>query len=267
MSMRNLRGASDWGQLGALVGGAWLASCSGAVAPSFDSNVPACSPGAPLDGGTCDGSGPASVNNDHPADASRDSSSPPADSAADADASRLADRDAAADASPDAPHSPPDMCPVEPGPRFVFLDCDPKCSPRTLADCAQTTCAPAPRLTLGWTQSTPLTLPYVLRTPDEPGVDPNCEAQCPGQGFAYGLGFKVDASRSGALQLKVAPPWFIIVATETPYCADQHAAPPQQCIWISSTDPRPIYIMTKDPQAPARNVYADAQPDPNMACP
>jgi hypothetical protein len=37
-------------------------------------------------------------------------------------------------------------------------------------------------------------------------------------------------------------------------------------VWDDNVSPNPIYIMTKDPNAPARNIVIELQPDNTKAC-
>jgi len=167
------------------------------------------------------------------------------------------------DASDAAEAEPPsDPCPPV---LSEWLDCDKKCNPPPsfLAACQTITCGPTLNVTLGWNQNVPTDPPYVVRTPEAPGVDPNCATQCPGQGFVYGMGFKVDPSSSGSFVMKVDPRGSWFTAPPLPFARGPTTLP-GQCIWIANTDTRPVYVLTTDPNAPARNIHLELSNDPHV---
>jgi hypothetical protein len=71
----------------------------------------------------------------------------------------------------------------------------------------------------------------------------------------YLIGLQIDTTYTDPFIVKVGEPWQIIYASETPYCTDTHNYPPTTCRPIDPLgNANPIYIMTKDPNAPARNI-------------
>jgi hypothetical protein len=159
----------------------------------------------------------------------------------------------------DAASQTPDACPVVQGTRFIpiYMDCDPKCVryPSEATPCPQATCGPT--VALSFAQHG---LPFQFRTPDRPGVDPNCDTQCPGGQYVYGLGFQDNKNFGVAVSIKVDPPWEIIRGKQKPFCELAGDPPPTQCAiipWPLLFGDDHIYVVTKDPNAPARNVLVD----------
>ncbi len=145
---------------------------------------------------------------------------------------------------------PSDPCP---SPLMVYLDCDPACSDAGGASlCRPATCGHGPMfLPQGWTSG-------VIRTPDAPGTDPSCASACPSGGaYAYGLGFAyADMGAGGTFLVTVAPPWEIVTET-VPYCSEYDggsAYVTTNCQWGNLYGTTVFYVMTKDPNAPARNI-------------
>jgi hypothetical protein len=105
----------------------------------------------------------------------------------------------------------------------------------------------------------PLPLPnlypsgFEIRTPEAPGVDPNCDPLCPGKGYVYGVGFLVSNQNpfpNGTI-VKVSPPWVIVYgSSNTSFSCDYTVT---NCAEFLTGNTGPVYIMTKDPNAPARN--------------
>jgi hypothetical protein len=221
-----------------------VAACSGASTPSIESQCGKAD--APC------GSDDASVDaetrglSDATLDARETDASSDARPTADAqlsDASEAGVTDAPVDAEP-----PSDPCP-NPSTTKVLYDCDTKCFPG--ANCSLATCGPTVTVNL-----LPFSVPYIVRTPEAPGVDPHCATQCPGSGYVYGLGFNVDGTNPNSLIVRVGEPWEIIEYSRTPFCNDSHGYVKTGCAIL----PDPIgmiFIMTKDPNAPARDISFD----------
>lgn len=167
-----------------------------------------------------------------------------------------------ATAAIDAPDtsSPSDPCPSNSNDTTVLINCDPHCG-----DAGPTACLPA---TCG---HGPITLPYpsgllpqsfVIRTPEAPGTDPNCALDCPGSGYAYGIGIELPGTgvQGGGFQLTVEPPW-MIVGFGKPYCdyqvvddAEAPGAVASHCWWADTVGGYQLFVVTTDPNAPARNI-------------
>ncbi len=159
-----------------------------------------------------------------------------------------------------------DPCPTD---TFVALECDPACGDADVATCASAGC--------GLTHSVSLPaheLPYVIRTPSGPGTDAACASQCPGSGYVYGLGFVIPdgppyRDPPTAFQVSVDPPWVIITDSPSvssghfptrPYCDVPDADVESNCVSFVPGASGSIYVMTKDPAAPARNISFQASP-------
>jgi hypothetical protein len=150
----------------------------------------------------------------------------------------------------DAAAEPPDlsdMCPV-PSPS---VQCDPGCPNETASACAMAICNAQPTLELPQPAQLNTTL-FEVRTPDRPGTDPRCVTQCPGDGYVYGLGLHMDWI--GNIKLSVGPPWVIVRNDTTKMLCDANAKVFQGCAVFESPPTQPVFIMTQDPNAPARNV-------------
>jgi hypothetical protein len=74
---------------------------------------------------------------------------------------------------------------------------------------------------------------------------------CPSGGYVYGLGFSL--SVDPWVLVEVAPPWEIITSTQTRYCADS-SAQVSTCAAVATQVNGNVYVMTRDPAAPARNI-------------
>jgi hypothetical protein len=165
------------------------------------------------------------------------------------DSGPLADASHDADAEP-----PPDACPVENSSLYLELDCDPACQKHgSEPQCSQVTCGPSVNMTL----SLPVQA-SVIRTPQAPGMDPNCATQCGPGTLTYGMGFSVPY-KSSAPQgwvARVSPPWQIVTNPTTPFCHDgPYVVGPAQCVRVGANGVNEtMFLVTSDPSAPARNV-------------
>jgi hypothetical protein len=115
------------------------------------------------------------------------------------------------------------------------------------ASCSTTTCANGP-LNIGTGND------FVIRTPNAPGVDPACASRCPSGGYVFGVG--LDFANGGPwITIGVGAPWEIVSGSRSPFCADSTSqVTTTGCLsFATATNPN-VYIMTKDPNAPARNI-------------
>jgi hypothetical protein len=145
------------------------------------------------------------------------------------------------------------------------------CVPNLLLDCDPTCCSADPQCTdpmsghqpcnLALCETGPVTLslgfnPVRARTPDKPGVDPQCASRCPSEGYVYGIGFKITdlPQASTNVVISVGPPWQIVLSN-IPYCPNGLYPPQKNCVETYVEEGQPVYIVTTDPEAPARNVY------------
>jgi hypothetical protein len=165
-----------------------------------------------------------------------------------------------------------DPCPVfVPSYTLVDLDCDPACVNQSTgqgANCARVSCAGKGTLSAGVPV---LANTSVVRTPRAPGVDPLCADDCPSHSWAYGLSITVTANtppNQGIQPYKVtvSPPWYLISGTSTPFCQALDASGPTGCLWFDGSSGETIYVVTNDPNAPARNVVFQDSANPS-ACP
>jgi hypothetical protein len=175
-------------------------------------------------------------------------------------------------APPDGGEPPADQCPNLSGPIPVLLECDPVCcvqdpycvQHKTDAgvdpQCSSATCDNGP---LSHNQLGPV---GIVRTPGSPGVAAKCTSLCPSGGYVYGLGFDF-TSLGSFVKVQVGTPWEIVAHSQTPYCADANAiVTTTGCAVIGiAVDPF-VYVMTKDPNAPARNITFQAS-STQPACP
>jgi hypothetical protein len=248
---------------------AWLAAsaCSGATLPSIgsetqDAQVP-CGVGAVSQGGSC-------LAEDASArvDSTAEGAAPDSGGGTDAGSS-----DAGSDSLVNTTDATADPCPNSnplPGQPVIWFYCEQKCAPAPTDICKSASCGPTLDVPFGRNAAGGYEpLPFTFRTPDAPGIDPNCATQCPGGGFAYELGFTANAlvARGDGLKITVAPPWEIIVGSQAPFCTDQTAKPPQSCVAIGPTYKGSILIVTKDPAAPARNVLVEGVAPGANVCP
>jgi hypothetical protein len=254
----------------ALVGAIAVAGCGGAPMSAIVCDADA------LAEGRCPSNGDAASAD---VAVAPDSGSPTADAAVDAtalegggDATALdasSEPDAETDGGTEASGPSADPCPTASGSIHLLHDCDPACcsaDPSCAAwgagSCASATCGAGPELM-------PLNESFYVRTPDHPGVDAKCAANCPSAGFVYGLGFKVNLSVSGYYRLLVGvgDPWVILPLSPTPYCpaTPSHAQTGCDALFVSNGDT--IYIMTTDPNAPARNITLEFPTDQQATCP
>ena len=164
-----------------------------------------------------------------------------------------------ADAS-DAAVYQSDPCPTSTLLMPVAFDCDPTCCSQDPncaqqkndagidPDCPWATCAAGP------TNLTTSGVNLTTRTADAPGTDPQCASRCPSGGYVYGFGFTLDAANPW-VQIQVGPPWDIITNSQSPYCTDANSSVSTTgCATIATLVNPTVYIMTRDPSAPARNI-------------
>jgi hypothetical protein len=186
-----------------------------------------------------------------------DASIAPPDAAAQSmDAAQAADTDAPVDAAVDADSATaqPDLCPEAADASYAFLeDCDDHCtqSPQMMDRCPDLTCSTVVReIAGGFSPSLDTDL---FRTPNAPGTDPQCLTAC-SQGYVYGFGFRVGLGFS--IIVRVGDPWVIIAHSLQPYCTDSNSLVLSHCarIDLSPTHAEYVFVMTKDPNAPARNI-------------
>jgi hypothetical protein len=169
--------------------------------------------------------------------------------------------DAARDASGiDAGEPPSDQCPDPNSSTMpVCLDCDktccatdPGCSSAANdagvdPACAMATCGSGSISAEMFAQA------CVVRTPNAPGTDPSCASLCPADGYVYGLGFSTSQS-SNWLMVTVGSPWEVVAGSQTPYCTDSTSKVTTNCASFATAVTSAFYVMTKDPNAPARNI-------------
>lgn len=226
-----------------------MAACTAAIAPV--ATEPNCPAGQVQVGDMCvNDSDAAGVDSSAPAVDGSSTDSDTHGDANDEDGSSPSDAGASNDANSD-PDAMPDPCP---SPLMSYMVCDSACPgpSNSSSQCAQAMCGASVPI------STPPPADFAtfVRTPNAPGVDPNCAQECPSGGWVYGLGFQVNPIPD-AYTVKVGPPWEIFVAsTMAPFCPMPNFAP-VSCMTIPSYSSGAIFVMTKDPNAPARNIEFD----------
>ncbi len=246
-----------------------LAATTAACGTSTSGNPTQCGPGTSQQGSLCVPSDAAAevATTDSGHDGTVDSA--PTDSSAadtkDASTDGIADSTTGLlDGSREAEAGGPDPCPVNmPGMTngLVLLDCDPVCcaqdqicrgydAGQVLPTCGMATCGSGP-VSLndnnGWS--------FVIRTPGQPGSDPACATACAADGFVYGFGFTLDPSIPTPFDITVGAPWEIVLHSQAPYCTDSNSTlGTNGCAFSGALYPQTVYVMTKDPNAPARNI-------------
>lgn len=239
-----------------------VAACSGSNGPNFG---PMCASGTVLANGECvlapsDASSPAEdagAPRQDEASVGRDGAPPPPSDAAAVDA--------------DAQASGGDPCP----PYVIDANCSSACGGPN-ADCEQVRCqmtdaasvAPPVHLT-SWSQ-----LPFTMRTPDHPGVDPECDQTCTsifgqrGTAVDYGMAVWIDMPYPNyGIRVFVDPPWQMLPFDgRIPWCASNPAAANSYCMYERNADLQ-LLVFTEDPNAPSRNVRIEAAPADQQQCP
>ncbi len=228
---------------------AFALGCSASTSPS--SGVQ-CGPGTVLEGTLCvaHDSGTTKGDSSVPIDGSPtpDTSTPVSDSAK--------PDSVVVDTSPSGGGDP---CPS----KVIDVNCSTTCggdkSKCSLVTCGSTTSDPALQIT-NYSQ-----LPFILRTPDKPGVDPKC-AKC--DGALPGLyAMAVSISFPYALRpirVTVGAPWMIGGFNRYyPHCAFDGKS---GCFALKSYR-SDLVIFTTDPNAPSRNVVIDMEPASDASVP
>ncbi len=197
--------------------------------------------------------------------------SPPADDSGQPDATASGAADGTATDAADA-RAASDPCPMMPPPTMAAGDpplvCDPKCgqAPNEYkydsTKCPTATCSGdfGGQHTLSWDR------PWIIRTPESPGVDPKCAQLCPSGKFVFALHLGVFNHRQ-PLRIRVAPPWRVFdLPPFGPLCPPPDAGAASSCVELGPADVDDVYIVTDDPAAPGRNVeFLISQTQP--ACP
>jgi hypothetical protein len=103
--------------------------------------------------------------------------------------------------------------------------------------------------------------PFVLRTPDRPGILQECGNVCTGYRSKianYAMGFRIE-SASAKYRISVGGPWLIeeVAQHGYVYCPFD---PPKTARYrgcaVASTD-KTFFVWTQDPNAPARNIVIE----------
>lgn len=155
--------------------------------------------------------------------------------------------DAAKDVKPDTA-STSDECPMKvPG-----VNCSSTCvGSGILYNCERVRCGASP---VGMVIVKDADLPYYLRTPEKPGVDPLCPTGCSGGSLAYAMRVKI-ATSGTTVKITVGAPWAVYDATGAPFCP----GPAHGQCWTALADYE-FLVGTTDPKAPARNVLLQEVP-------
>jgi hypothetical protein len=164
----------------------------------------------------------------------------------------------------DAPASAADAAPSDPCPvasYSIAQNCDSTCSTLSTTSCSQARCGSGGQAASISFISSPL----AVRTPDAPGTDPDCATECPGGGVAYAMTDLLVVSKD--VDVRVAAPWAVYFQPAngpTPFPTCPLPAQTSSCVHVpASATEGALFIVTNDPQAPARNVYIEA----GDACP
>ena len=167
--------------------------------------------------------------------------------------------DSAKESAADQSEPPSDSCPpVVNGDVELFFDCDKTCCASD-PGCYQTEteAGVAPQCSTAACGGGGVVTgqgSFVVRTPERPGTDPACTAACPSDGYVYGLRFDIGLSATWLL-VEVGPPWEIVWGSSTPFCTDSTSlVSTTGCAAVAKAGSPTVYVMTKDPNAPARNI-------------
>src|SRR5689334_12988418 len=101
-----------------------------------------------------------------------------------------------------------------------------------------------------------------MRTPEAPGIDAASAGQCTAARYVYCMVFHVEPHTPDAITVKVSAPWEIITYSKTAYCTDSASVLSTQCASLGYGSAGAwVFIVTKVPNAPARNVLVEPHPD------
>jgi hypothetical protein len=156
----------------------------------------------------------------------------------------------------------PDPCPVEP----IEVNCDQSCGPgRSTWDCNAIRCHLITYRQDGYPVETAMvhlsaTQASVIRTPNKPGRDYDCDNPCPGTALpvTYALAFQVKSAGS-KYRVTVGDPWLIeeVGQHQKVYCAFD---PPKTARYrgcaVAATD-KTFFVWTQDVNATARNIRVE----------
>ncbi len=211
-----------------------------------------CGPGTVLVDDTCIPEAPvdAAAEETTPFDAAVTADTAPVDGAPAAD-SRPVIADGAIDATKDGAMdggSGSDPCPT----KVANVNCSSTCPGATVQlNCSRVRCGSS--LT-SMVVVKDADLPFVLRTPDKPGVDPACPTSCSSGSFAYGMHLRISTLGS-TFKITVGAPWAVFDVGGDPFCpATTHG----QC--FTATSSYGFLVGTTDPNAPTRNVLIQTVP-------
>lgn len=220
--------------------------------------VPNCGPGTVAKDGVCvpaEGDGGA----DGGADSSLDTTPPPTDSGVD-----FGGTETLVDSGPS--DSPADTAGGDPCPAKMTLNCSSTCGAPTPTECASATCSsPSRKYYLDKIES----LPFVMRLPNAPGVDPECKKACTFGTTTYGKtvwGFYITLylpTGAPPIRARVAAPWKIGLGPSGPFCTSETAKTCQ----VTTTGQEWWAVLTEDPSAPARNLIIEKVPDSELSTP
>ena len=141
----------------------------------------------------------------------------------------------------------------DPCPEGSVLDCSGQCGASADPLCEKGYCGhDSGGIVLGSDFIPPYTdFPMTVRTPARPGLDPDCDCEWE----RFGIQFRVSNPNDSTVRLSVEPPWWIEFDYRDydDYCRlgrDRH-----QCVVVE--DAIYAYVLTSDPDAPARNLTID----------
>ena len=203
-----------------------------------------------------------------------------ATSEAGSDAGSSSDGNVAADAPPDGDAAAyvADPCPTDP----IAVNCASTCSAGT-TPCGNTTCKHTAIEPVNLPSGQPSPSPFartILRTPDQPAVDPECTSSCmnsqaPNRHSSIRFGMSLDIGPYGNssfwTEVRVGPPWRIEVGPGPGYplfCPyddpNRGIVQKQGCALVNGGET--VLIWTDDPNAPSRNVYIHQVADMAHGC-
>jgi hypothetical protein len=112
-------------------------------------------------------------------------------------------------------------------------------------------------------------LPFTIRTPDHPGVDPGCQPRCGVDNIVWGFAIRVEILPFAydGIKVSVGPGWKIYgYDTSHPFCLSSPSNLGQSCRFDASSQYQ-VFVGTTDPAAPSRNVHVEFVPKGAPRCP
>ncbi len=166
----------------------------------------------------------------------------------------------ASGSSQDGGSVPDDPCPTGINISQILRNCSTTCAAQS--SCSDIACQSASEVDLPSVDG-----PEYVRTPSQPGMNVNCSVCSTSTAYSFTIRADTYQVASYHLRVTVSPPWSLATgySATNPLCYDSATA--TQCAIIaqgSSTAGGPypwVYVVTNDPNAPARNIVIEQSVD------